>query len=104
MQFLVIGHDGKDAEALNRRLAARPAHIELGNKLRAEGHHLFGVALLDEFEKMVGSLLLVDFANRADLDEWLEHEPYVTGRVWQSIEVTRCQVGPSFQGILEEAR
>ena len=104
MQFLVIGHDGTDAEALNRRLAARPAHIEMGNRLRAEGKHLFGVALLDDSEKMVGSVLLVDFADRAGLDSWLEQEPYVTGKVWQRIEVTRCQVGPSFQSLFEKAK
>lgn len=104
MQFLVIAHDGTDPEALNRRLAARPAHIEMGNEYRADGKHLFGVALLDETEKMIGSVLLVDFATREELDAWLAVEPYVVGKVWERIEVTRCKVGPSFQSLFEKAR
>jgi len=31
MQFLVIGKDGKDKDAKARRLAARQAHIILGD-------------------------------------------------------------------------
>ena len=104
MQFLVIARDGTDSEALNRRLAARPAHIAMGDQYRAEGKHLIGVALLDETEKMVGSVLLVDFANRAELDAWLAVEPYVVGKVWESIEVSMCKVGPSFQSLFEKAK
>ncbi|MFN8391080.1 MAG: YciI family protein [Bdellovibrionota bacterium] len=102
MQFLVIGHDGKDPEALNRRLAARQAHIELGNELRDKGNHLVAAAILDDQGKMVGSTLIVDFESREELDQWLAKEPYVTGKVWEKIEVTRCQVGPSFQGLFQK--
>ena len=104
MQYLVMGRDGTDAEALNRRLAARPAHLELGGRLRAEGKHLLGVALLDDSGKMIGSALIVDFASRADLDDWLSQEPYVVGKVWQEIEVTPCKLGPAFLGLFEQAR
>jgi hypothetical protein len=34
MQFLILAYDGKDSEALSRRMAARTAHIELGDRLR----------------------------------------------------------------------
>lgn len=37
MQFLVLGYDGKDSDAPSRRQAVRQQHIELGNKLMAEG-------------------------------------------------------------------
>lgn len=104
MQYLVIGHDGTDNEALDRRLAARAAHIKMGDRLRAEGKHLLGAALLDDSEKMVGSVLLVDFEGRSELDAWLAEEPYVVGKVWERVEVIRCQVGPSFQSVLERAR
>ena len=96
MQFLVIAHDRTDEGALERRMAARPAHIEMGNKYKAEGHHLYAAALLNEQEKMIGSALVVDFPSRKELDAWLAEEPYVTGNVWQKIEITPCRVGPSF--------
>ncbi len=101
MQFLVIGRDGTDPEALNRRQAARPEHITLGDRYRAEGKHLLAVAMLNAEGKMAGSVLLVDFANRAELDAWLAEEPYVLGKVWETIEVTPCQVGPSFQYLFQ---
>ena len=77
MQFLVVGYDGKDPEALNRRLAVRDAHIALGDKLRDSGNLLYGVAMLTEDNKMCGSMLIAEFESRAALDEWLATEPYV---------------------------
>ena len=41
MQFLVIGHDGTDAAALGRRMAAREAHIRLGDQMRDKGELLY---------------------------------------------------------------
>lgn len=38
MQFVIIGKDGTDEKAKDRRLAARPAHIALGDKLRKLGN------------------------------------------------------------------
>ena len=99
MQYHVIGRDGTDDEALQRRLAAREAHIALGDKLFTSGNMLFGVALLDGEGTMIGSSLVVDFATRTELDDWLAIEPYVIGDVWKSIEVTPCRVGPSFVGL-----
>ncbi len=96
MQFLVIGYDGTDEKALERRLAVRAAHIALGDKLRDAGKMLYGAAILDDSEKMIGSILVCQFESRQELDQWLKEEPYVTGQVWQEIEVKPCKVGPSF--------
>ena len=96
MQFLVLAYDGSDEQALERRMAARPAHIALGDELRDKGKHLFATAVLDDAGKMIGSMLVVEFQDRAELDQWLAVEPYVTGNVWKQIEVCPCRVGPSF--------
>jgi uncharacterized protein YciI len=96
MQFLVTGRDGDDADALARRMAARAAHLELGDRMVAAGRHLFAVALLNDSGTMIGSVLIVDFASRVELDEWLAVEPYVTGDVWRSVDVQPVRVGPSF--------
>lgn len=96
MQFIVIAPDKPNN--LEKRLAARADHIALGNKLREEGKHLFGVALIDQTDSMCGSVLIVEFEDRKALDEWLSIEPYVTGGVWDMKKVTiqECKVGPSF--------
>lgn len=96
MQFLVIGHDGTDGDALDRRMAARPAHVALGDRMRASGQMICGAAILDDDGKMIGSVLICEFESRADLDKWLENEPYVTGDVWKTIDIQPCKVGPSF--------
>jgi uncharacterized protein YciI len=99
MQFLVIGHDGTDEKALERRLAVREAHIALGDKMRDAGKMLYGAAILDHQSKMIGSVLICEFDSREDLDEWLKKEPYVIGGVWQKTEIHNCKVGPSFVGL-----
>jgi uncharacterized protein YciI len=99
MQFLLIAHDGDDDHALNRRLQAREQHIALGDDMFANGSMLYGGALLDEQEKMIGSVLVLDFPTRQELDAWLKIEPYVLGDVWRRIDVQPFRVGPSFTGL-----
>ncbi|MBN8659998.1 MAG: YciI family protein [Candidatus Melainabacteria bacterium] len=97
MQFVVTGYDGDDAQALERRLHKREEHLKLAEKMKSQGRLLFATALLDENEKMVGSILVVDFAGREEVDAWLKTEPYVTGKVWLKVDVRPCRVAPMFQ-------
>ncbi len=48
---------------------------------------LVGGAILSGSGDMVGSMLLVEFQDRADVDAWLARDPYVTDGVWQEVEV-----------------
>jgi uncharacterized protein YciI len=94
-QTLVIGLDGSDAGAMERRLAARPAHIALGDEMVARSEMLYGAAILNDAGEMVGSALIMDFESQDQLDAWLAREPYVAGKVWETVEVRPCRVGPS---------
>ncbi|MDH5723559.1 MAG: YciI family protein [Alphaproteobacteria bacterium] len=94
MQFVIIAKDGKDHAALQRRENARADHIlNVDNSMK---NMVVGVATLDEGGKMNGSVMIVDFPTRKDLDEWLKLEPYVQQGVWEDITVIPCRVGPSF--------
>jgi uncharacterized protein YciI len=86
-QYVVTAHDGTDPEALARRMAARPAHLENVKPMVADGRIIAGGALLNDAGDMIGSVSLVDFPDRAALDHWLATDPYVTGKVWQTIDV-----------------
>lgn len=97
MLFIVIGRDGTDEQALDRRMAVREAHLELSTEAIGRGEQIMGGALLTEDGQMKGSVMLVDFPSRKELDEWLQVEPYVTGKVWQDIEVVPFRMGPSFE-------
>lgn len=97
MQFLIIGKDGTDEKAKECRLAARPAHISLGEELKLSGNMWYGAALWDDNNEMIGSMLLMDFPSRKELEEWLDKEPYVTGKVWKSVEILKCNVRNPWQ-------
>jgi uncharacterized protein YciI len=100
MQFVITAHDGRDPGAKARRLEVRPAHLDGIRSFVDEGRILIGGAILDEKGDMVGSLLLADFPTRAELDEWLAADPYVTQGVWRQIDVQpfRTAVGSWFPG------
>lgn len=99
MQFIILGYDGTDADAANRRALVREAHIALCNQERDAGNLLYGAAMLNDAGKMCGSMMVANFPTREALDEWLSREPYVTGGVWKKIDVIPCAVGPSFQNL-----
>jgi uncharacterized protein YciI len=96
MQFIVTAYDGTDEGALQRRMNAREDHLKLTARMQEEGKTLYAVAILDESGKMIGSMLIVDFPSRAELDKWLEVEPYIKGDVWKIVDVKPCKVGPMF--------
>jgi len=54
-------------------------------------------ALWDDNNEMVGSMFLMDFPSSKELQEWLDREPYVTGKVWESVEVLKCNVRDPWQ-------
>lgn len=96
MQFIVIGKDGTDEGALDRRMAARDAHLKTCAESVASGNQLIGAAMTDAHGKMTGSVMIMDFPDRTALDEWLQREPYVAGKVWDSVEVIPCKVPDTF--------
>lgn len=87
MQFLVLASDGTDAEAPARRMKARAAHLANMSQLKKEGRYLIGGPILDDSEKMVGSAMIFDFPDRDALYAALSKDPYITEKVWHSIEV-----------------
>ncbi len=96
VQWLIIARDGTDEGALERRMAARAAHLANAAKLQASGHLLVGGALVDDDGRMIGSACIAQFATRAELDEWLRADPYVTGNVWQDIQIMPYRVAPHY--------
>lgn len=77
-------------------MAAREQHVKLGDQMKAEGKYHMGVALLDEKNQMIGSVMVLEFPTRKMLDEYLKTEPYVVNNVWDTIEIIPCKVGPTF--------
>ncbi len=83
MQFLVKAYDGEGM--LEKRMEVRPRHLE-GMKQLSK-HIVCAGGLLDENGKMKGSMLVLDFPGRAELDAYLEKEPYMLEHVWAKVEI-----------------
>jgi uncharacterized protein YciI len=86
-QFLVTIYDGTDAEASARRQAARPDHLAGLKGNVTSGKLVFGGPIFDEAQKPIGSFLLADCADRAELDAIIANYPYTKGNVWQRVDV-----------------
>ena len=88
MQFLIKAYDGDGM--LEKRMEVRPRHLEgmkvLGKQIICAG------GLLDDEGRMKGSALVMEFENRAALDEYLKNEPYVIEGVWRKIEIETMNV------------
>ena len=94
MQFLVTALDHTDPEAIDRRMQYREAHLDGVRQLIADGHFLSGGAILDEDGKMIGSTLHLEFPDRQSLETHLQADPYISGNVWDDIDIKPVKLVP----------
>ena len=88
MQFVIKALDGKGL--LEKRMEVRPRHLE--NMGKVNGKVVCAGGLLDDEGKMKGSVMVMDFADKAALDAYLASEPYILEHVWEKVEVERINV------------
>lgn len=95
MQFIVMGYDGTDENALERRMAVRESHLKVSSEMSSQGKWLYAAAVLNGDGKMCGSMIVCEFDSLESLkSEWLDSEPYVVGKVWEKIEIKEAKVAP----------
>ena len=88
MQFVITAYDGEGM--LAKRMEVRPLHLEGMERLKE--HLVCAGGLLDDEGKLKGSVLVMEFQNREEVDEYLASEIYVTEHVWERITVERMNV------------
>ena len=88
VQFVIRAYDGKGM--LEKRMEVRPRHLEGMERIRQ--HVVCAGVLLDDEGQMKGSMLVMEFESRQELDEYLTNEPYVQEHVWEKIEVEPINV------------
>ncbi len=88
MQFVITAYDG--ADMLEKRMAVRPRHLE--NLGKVKGKIICAGGLLSDEGKMKGSVMIMDFENKALLEEYMSSEPYIIEKVWEKIEVEQINV------------
>ena len=102
-QFILIAYDAADEKAPERRMAARTEHLRLIAELRDNGNMIFGAAITDDSDKMIGSVIAANFPSRAEFDKWLDVEPYVINKVWDKITVLNSKLAPTFADLIKKA-
>ena len=83
MQFVIYAKDKPNAAEL--RQATREAHIAY---VRGSGKMLFGKPLLNDEGGMIGSLVRIEAANRAEADEFVANDPYSKAGLFETLELT----------------
>jgi hypothetical protein len=89
--YAIVGEDVPDS--LERRLAARPAHLERLNALRDAGRLLLAgpFPAIDSPDPgpagFSGSLIVAAFASLADAQAWADADPYVAAGVYARVNV-----------------
>ena len=88
MQFIIRAYDGEGM--LDKRMEVRPRHLEGMTKIR--DHIICAGGLLDDAGKMKGSVLIMEYPDRDDVDRYIANEPYVLEHVWEKIEIEPMNV------------
>lgn len=87
MAYILMAYDGTDEGARDRRMSARPEHLEKIAVIKKAGKYILGGAILDDAGEMIGSVIVYDVPDRATLDEILKDEPYINNGVWKTIDI-----------------
>jgi uncharacterized protein YciI len=91
MLYALVGQDVPDS--LDRRLAARPAHLERLQTLQNQGRLLLAgpFPAIDGNDPgpagFTGSLIVAEFDTLEDARAWADADPYVAARVFASVSV-----------------
>ncbi|UFH53075.1 YciI family protein [Spirosoma sp. KNUC1025] len=87
MRYVIHAYDYKDADALDRRMRARPDHFDYVRLLKQKGQFILGGALLSPDGKMIGSMLLLEMESQEHLQHYLQTDPYIVQGVWEKVDV-----------------
>jgi uncharacterized protein len=91
MWYAIVGTDVPDS--LEKRKAARPAHVERLQKLLDEGRLMVAgpFPAIDADDPgpagFTGSLILAEFPSLADAQTWADADPYMAAGVYASVSV-----------------
>ena len=88
MQFVITSYDG--AGMLAKRMEVRPLHLEGMERLKK--HLIAAGGMLDDEGKLKGSVLIMEFQSREEVDDYLANEIYVKEQVWEKITVEQMNV------------
>lgn len=84
MQFILICRDRPGAQGMRQTL--RPAHLEWVERHKPHVK-LAGPLLSEDGQTMLGSLFILDYPNRADVQAFNLADPYTQGGLFVHVEI-----------------
>lgn len=87
MLYLVLAHDGTDAEAPQRRASVRAQHLEAAQAAAASGTLVMGGALLADDGTMTGSAMVIEADDEAAARAMVENDIYRRSGVWVDVHI-----------------
>lgn len=91
-QYLVTAYDHTKVDALQHRMNVRPHHLDEAKELKEKGNFILGGAILNDDGKMIGSVMILQFETDEELEAWKKGEPYITQKVWESVDIKPFKV------------
>jgi uncharacterized protein len=91
MWYAILGTDHPDS--LDRRMAARSAHLARLEALQQQGRLLLAgpFPAIDAEQPgpagFTGSLIVAEFASLADAEQWAKADPYIEANVYANVNV-----------------
>lgn len=102
MQFIVYCKDKGSGELRQKARAEHFRHI-LNELSGGTTRYVFGGPLLDPEGRIVGSVFVIDVADRAELDRVMARDPYFKQQIFETVEIhaTRQMVPEPIPGTLQ---
>lgn len=91
MHYAIMAEDR--AGTLDKRMAARPAHVERLQALQAEGRLILAgpCPAIDSPDPgpagFTGSLIVAEFASLAAAQTWADADPYIAAGVYEKVTI-----------------
>ena len=91
MLYAIIAQDNENT--LDKRLAARPAHVERLQVLQAEGRLVLAGPhpAIDSEDPgpagFSGSLIVAEFTSQQDAQDWANADPYVEAGIYSQVTI-----------------
>ena len=91
-QYLITAYDYTHTDALQNRMNVRPHHLDGAKELKEKGNFVLGGAMLNDEGKMIGSVMVLQFETDEELEAWKKNEPYITQKVWETVDIKPFKV------------
>ena len=85
MYYSLFCYDHKDS--VEKRKNIRDEHIQYLNKFKKS--ILFAGPIMDEDELIIGSLIVMDFNTKEEIEVFSKNDPYFLGGLFKSVSIHR---------------